>query len=673
MPLRSGRRAFLRGAAALGAGLSLGRAGAAAPAPDAAGVVPRRLYFLEPDYSNVRVSPDGSQLAYLAPVRGVRNLFVAPLAEPHKGRQVTRVTDRNIGWYYQWAHTSRHVVFFQERDGDENWRASSVDLQSGALKLLTPERGVRSFVQEESHLFPEEVLLGHNGRDRTWFDLYRVNIVTGASTLVYENHGFSWLVTDSSFRLRLGGRYAADGSLEIAERRGDGWVPFTTVPIGDLDGTRLIDFSAEGGTLYMIDTRGRDKAALVAIDMASRKASVLAADDEADIVGAELDHRTRQPLAAMAVKARRRWHAIDASAKTDLERLVASGSGDLGFVSRSLDGRRITVYYERDTGSGEFALLDRTSGRVTPLYKAHAERDRMALRPLQPVAIRARDGLELTSYLTLPKDKPEARLPLVLAIHGGPYARDGWGFSSVHQFLANRGYAVLSVNFRGSTGFGKAFVTAADKEWGGRMHDDLIDAVEWAVAQGIADPKRVCAYGASYGGYAALVAATKTPEVFACIVDIFGISNLLTFMATIPPYWKPWFSVWKNRLGDPDTEEGRAFLRTRSPLFNLERATRPILVVQGLQDVRVVAAESEQMVTALERKGAPVTYVTFPDEGHGFARQENRLAFSAIVEAFLAKHLGGRYQPIEGDFAGSSLRVHTGASLVPGLAESLKT
>ena len=668
----SGRRGFLVSTAALGAAYSLRHAGAAEPPAARDALVPRRLYFLEPDYGHVRISPDGSQLAYQAPVGGVRNLFVAPVAEPRRGRQVTHVTDRNIGWWYEWAHTGRHLVFFQERDGDENWRGSSVDLESGALKPLTPERGVRSFVQQTSHLFPEEILLRHNGRDRTWFDLYRVNIITGDATLVYENNAFTWLVTDNSFRLRLGGRYSADGSLELVERRGDGWLPFATVPIGDLDGTRLLGFSAEGDTLYMIDTRGRDKAALVGIDMASRAAKVLAADDEADIVGAELDPRTRQPLAALAVKARRRWHAIDAATRTDLKRLAAR-SGDLEFINRSLDGRRISVFHERDTGSGEFALLDRASGRVAPLYKAYAARDRMALRPLQPVTIRSRDGLELNSYLTLPSDKPGERLPLVLAIHGGPYWRDSWGFSSTHQFLANRGYAVLSVNFRGSTGFGKAFVTAADKEWGGRMHDDLIDAVDWAVARGIADPKRVCAYGASYGGYSALVAATKTPEVFACIVDIFGISNLLTFMATIPPYWKPWFSVWKNRLGDPDTEEGRAFLRSRSPLFNLDRATRPILVVQGMQDVRVVAAESEQMVAALERKGTPVTYVTFPDEGHGFTREPNRVAFSAIVEAFLAKHLGGRYQPIEGDFSGSSLRVHTGASLVPGLAESLKT
>jgi dipeptidyl aminopeptidase/acylaminoacyl peptidase len=669
MPHPSGRRAFLGSAAALGGAWWLPRGAWAQGAPDA--LVPRRLYSVEPDFGNVRISPDGSQLAYLAPVNGIRNLFVAPVGEPRQGRQVTRVTDRNIGWFYQWAYTGRHLLFFQDRDGDENWRASSVEVSSGTLRALTPERGVRALFQETSHRFPEEILLRHNGRDRSYFDLYRISLVTGASSLVYENRTFSWFITDSAFRLRLGARYAADGSLELDERRGDAWVPFIKVPIGDLDGTRLIDFSADGKILYMIDTRGRDKAALVAIDMASGAMRVLAEDAEADIVRAELDERTRAPYAALAVRARKRWHALDAQTKADLGRL-ASLDGDVEFVSRTLDGRRATVFYERDASSGEFALLDRASGRVTPLYKARAAHDRIGLRRMQPVVIRARDGLDLHGYLTLPKDGAE-RVPLVLAIHGGPYWRDSWGYSSSHQLLANRGYAVLSVNFRGSTGFGKAFVTAADGEWGGRMHDDLIDAVDWAIAQGIADPKRVCAYGASYGGYAALVCATRTPERFACIVDIFGISNLLTFMATIPPYWKPWFSVWKKRVGDPDTEQGRAFLRSRSPLFNLERATRPILIIQGMQDVRVVAAESEQMVAALKDKGAPVTYISFPDEGHGFSREPNRFAIDAIVEAFLARHLGGRYQPIGDDFAGSSLRVLTGAQLVPGLAESLKT
>jgi dipeptidyl aminopeptidase/acylaminoacyl peptidase len=274
----------------------------------------------------------------------------------------------------------------------------------------------------------------------------------------------------------------------------------------------------------------------------------------------------------------------------------------------------------------------------------------------------------LNGYLTRPAAPTGGgKSPIVLVIHGGPYLRDEWGFYPEHQWLANRGYAALSINYRGSTGFGKAFVTAADHEWGGKMHDDLIDAVQWALGRGFADDKRIGFYGGSYGGYSALMAATKTPEVFACIVDEFGVSNLITFMATIPPYWGPWFSIWKNRLADPATEAGRAWLRDRSPLNHIERASRPILIAQGMRDVRVVPAESQQMVTALKARHTPVTYLTFPDEGHGFVRPENRLAFNAVAEAFLAKHLGGQFQPIGNDFAGSSIKIETGADLVPGL------
>ena len=325
------------------------------------------------------------------------------------------------------------------------------------------------------------------------------------------------------------------------------------------------------------------------------------------------------------------------------------------------------VYFERDTASGEYALIDRAAAAVKHLYVQHKALDEIPLKPLQPVKFAARDGLGLNGYLTLPATAGAAKPPLVLVIHGGPYARDQWGFNPTHQWLANRGYAALSINYRGSTGFGKAFVTAADHEWGAKMHDDLIDGLDWAIAKGIGDPKRVGFYGASYGGYSALMAATKTPERFACIVDLFGISNLITFMATIPPYWSPWFRVWKLRLGDPGTEEGKALLAERSPLNHLERATKPILIAQGLQDVRVVAAESEQMVAALKQRDVPVTYVTFADEGHGFVRPENRLAFYAVAEAFLAKYLGGEVQPVGGDFAGSSIQIPTGRELVPGL------
>jgi dipeptidyl aminopeptidase/acylaminoacyl peptidase len=662
------RRVFLRRSAAWTAvlplaGLPRGRA-AASPAD----LVPRQVFFDEPDYIDVRVSPDGASLAWLAPIDRVNNLWVAPIADPAAARPVTRVTGRSIGSYFRWAHTNRHLIYFRDHDGDENYRAFSVDIATSAVVPLTPDDGVKSFMQEIDHKFPEQVLFRHNQRDKRYFDLFGINIVSGASELKFENPDFLDLITDSAFQLRLGSRVNAAGTVEIFERQADGsWQPFLEIPIGDVDLTGLIDFSADGNTLYMLDSRGRDKAALFAVDMTTRRASLLAADDEADIVQVAMDDETRRPFAAKSIRDRVHWIGLDDGAGQDLADFARHGPGDVGIISDSLDRRTASIFYERDTESGEFALLDRNTRQVRKLFTERKALADVALRKLQPVTFPARDGLKLNGYLTEPAQDGGGKPPLVLAIHGGPYARDAWGFSPLHQWLANRGYAVLSVNYRGSTGFGKAFIAEADREWGGRMHDDLIDAVNWAIAQGIADPKRVGFYGASYGGYSALMAATKTPETFACIVDVFGISNLVTFMATIPPYWGPWFSVWKKRLGDPGTEEGRAFLIERSPLTHIDRAIRPILIAQGLRDVRVVPAESAQMVEALKQRGVPVTYVTFSDEGHGFARPENRMAFTAVTEAFLAKHLGGRYQPIGDDFAGSTLKVETGGELVPGL------
>jgi dipeptidyl aminopeptidase/acylaminoacyl peptidase len=661
------RRDFLRLTAIWGATLPLFGL-ARRVAAQTGDLVARRVFFDNPDYTRVSLSPDGKHLAWLAPLNGVSNLWVAPVSDPTAGQPVTRATDRNLGASYEWAYSSRHLVFFQERDGDENWRASSVDITNGSIVPLTPPQGVKSFVQGRDLKFPDEMLVRHNARDKRYFDLFRVNLVTGASELKYENNDYADLATDGDFRLRLGTRLTADGTSEYFELRDDGsWAPFMQVPIGDVDATRPLAFSADGNTLYMLDSRGRDKAGLFALDMTTRATTLLAADDEADIVQVSFDDH-RRPIAARSIGDRTRWHVIDASATQDLADLARHGPGDVEIIDRSSDDRLVSVFYERDTESGEFALLDRGTHEVRSLFRQRKGLDNIGLRKMKPLVIPARDGLRLRCYLTLPQAEAAAgKLPLVLLIHGGPYSRDIWGFSSTHQWLANRGYAVLSVNYRGSTGFGKAFIAAADREWGGRMHDDLIDAVNWAIAEGIADPKRVGFFGASYGGYSALTAATRTPEMFACIIDVFGISNLITFMTTVPPYWSPWFSVWKNRLADPGTEQGRAFLAERSPINHLERATRPILVAQGMRDVRVVAAESEQMVAALRKRGVPLTYITFADEGHGFVRPQNQLAFNAVAEAFLAKHLGGRFQPVGNDFAGSTLKIEIGGDLVPGL------
>src|SRR6185369_336639 len=599
------------------------------------------------DVAWAQLSFDGAWVAYIAPVDGVRNLWVAPIADPRAGRPVTRVTERPIGFFFQWAYTNRHLVFFEERDGDENWRASSVDIQDGTIAPLTPPRGVRARLQEVSQRFPREMLFSHNEREKQFFDIFRIDIVTGKSTRLFENHQFAWLMTDSAFQLRLGVRFLKDGSAEVLERRPSGtWMPFMSIARSEVDATRLLDFSADGKTLYLFDARDRDKAVLMAVDTATRRARVITADPDADVTGVLLHRVTRRPLAASAMVDRRHWRAADATFGADLTTIQSSTTGDIDLIGLSADASRVLVLLQHDAASPEFAMYDRATRRVRPLFKARRSLDGVPLRPLEPVTFPARDGLKLQGYLTRPA--PDARnVPMVLVIHGGPYARDEWGYNSTHQWLANRGYAVLSINYRGSTGFGKAFVTAADREWGGKMHDDLIAGVDWAVARGIADPRRVGFLGGSYGGYAALTAATKTPEVFACIVDIYGIANLITFMAAIPPYWGPMFSIWKNRLGDPDTEEGRAFLRERSPLTQIDKAVRPILIVQGLEDVRVTRAESEQMVAVLQRRNVPVTYVVFPDEGHGFSKPKNQIAFRAVTEAFLAKHLGGAAQPID--------------------------
>jgi dipeptidyl aminopeptidase/acylaminoacyl peptidase len=666
----SSRRRFLGSVASATAGLLLPRTARSFAEERARSLVPRETFFGDPDVASAYLSFDGASVAYVAPVDGVRNLWVAPVGNLAAARPVTRVTERPIGSFCQWAYTNRHVVFFEERDGDENWRASSVDIRDGAITPLTPPRGVRAWVHEVSRRFPREMLFTHNEREKRFSDLYRVDVVTGKSTLVYENNQFAWLATDSAFQLRLAARYLPSGDVEVLERRPSGaWALFLTIPIGEIDGTRLLDFSDDGKTVYLVETRGRDKAALVAMDMATRRTRVLVEDRDADLSRVLLHRVTRRPLAGSAMVDRRRWHAADPEFAEDLKAMQSSTRGDIEMVGLSADARRVLMFVQQDAASPEWTLYDRTARRVTPLFKARRGLDGLPLRPLEPVSFPALDGLKIQGYLTLPE--PGARnVPMVLAIHGGPYLRDEWGFNATHQWLANRGYAVLSINYRGSTGFGKAFVTAANREWGGKMHDDLIAGVTWAVARGVADPKRVGFYGGSYGGYAALTAATRTPDVFACIVDIYGIANLLTFMAAIPPYWMPFFSVWKNRLGDPDTEEGRAFLRERSPLTHIERAYRPILIVQGLEDVRVTRAESEQMVEVLRRRNVPVTYVVFPDEGHGFSKPKNQIAFRAVTEAFLAKHLGGAAQPIDRtrDFAGSSLTVEVGADLIPGLS-----
>jgi dienelactone hydrolase len=512
------------------------------------------------------------------------------------------------------------------------------------------------------------MLFGLNARDRKLFDLVRINVTTGDSEPAFQNPGFQQVYTAPDFLVRLGRRFLPDGSAEIQQWDPDGtWRSFLTIGVDDVFTTWPDRVSPDGRSVFMIDSRGRNTAALVEIDCQTGESQVLAEDSEADIVEAAYDPDSGRPYAAAAFATRKLWHRIDPAYGFDLDHLqAAQGAGEFAIVSQSNQRDRVAAYYYRSDAAGEFRLYDRKKQSLLPLFKDRTDLDTIALQPMQPVAIRASDGVMLPSYLTLPTASAR-NIPMVLAIHGGPYWRDKWGLSGLHQWLASRGYAVLSVNYRGSSGFGKHFIQIADQGWGGRMQDDLTDAAAWAVAEGYADPRRLGFFGASYGGYAALTAATKTPETFACIVDLFGPANLVTLMRSIPSYWHTWFSTWKRRLADPTTQAGRQWLIARSPLTHVGQIVRPLLIGQGLRDVRVTPDESATIVQAMQARDIPVTYVTFPDEGHGFARQENRIAFCAVMEAFFAQHLGGRAEAVGDAFSGSTIQFEAGRSLISGI------
>ena len=640
------------------------RSAATAGAP-----IPRRVLFGDPERSIARISPDGRRVAFLAAVDGILNVWVGPIDNPGAARPLTRVTDRNLGPWLTWLHNNRHVVYFRERGGDENWQAHRVDVETGASITLTPAPGVKSYVHQQSHHFPDELLIAHNERDKRFFDIYRVNVASGQSTLLQANNGFVGFFTDPQFRVRFAVRSAADGGWDYLQRRDDGeWHPFAKIGMADAMPTRPIEFSDDGKELFWLDSRGRDTAAAVTQDLATGATRVLAEDAKADMVELMLEPLTYRPIAGACVHARTDWRVIDRSYTDDFAALAQLCDGDLAYLGWSDDRQQAIAYFERDVGSGRFFHYDRTAKKGRLLFTARPALEEVPLVPLEPLVVRARDGLDLVCYLSRPRDaKPGTPLPMVLCVHGGPWARDFWGFQPTHQWLADRGYAALSVNYRGSTGFGKDFVNAANLEWAGRMHDDLIDAVDWAIGAGIAAKDRIGIFGASYGGYAALVGLTFTPEKFTCGIDLFGISNLLTFLRAIPDYWKPWQTLWKVRMGDYTTEAGQKFLQERSPLNHVGRIMRPLLIGQGANDVRVKPAESEQIVAAMQARGIPVTYVYYSDEGHGFRRPENRRAFTAVAEVFLAQHLGGRFEPVGEDFAGSSIEFKAGRELIPGL------
>ncbi|MBK9032541.1 MAG: S9 family peptidase [Myxococcales bacterium] len=646
----------------------------APPAHPRGDLIPRAVLFGNPERSGPEISPDGKWLAFGAPADGVMNVFVAPIDDLAKAVQVTFDRARPVRQYY-WSADSAYVLYEQDAAGDENFHIFRVGRDGAGALDLSARPNTRAELVAISHAHPDRVLIGMNDRDPTVHDVYEVTLATGAATRIFENPGYVGPIADDDLKVRFAQRFEPDGTVKIFANGPRGWVERDTFPAEDQLSTQLVALEASGKRYYQIDSRGRDTGALFRIDSASGKRTLLAEHARAD-AGGLLMHPTTGVVRAVAFTvARPEWKVLDKAVAKDLTALRALDDGDFRVVSMSADDRTWIVAYSSDRQPARYWRWDRKARKGALLYAARPALADLPLARMHPVEIPARDGLPLVSYLTLPvaadpdgAGTPAAPVPMVLLVHGGPWARDGWGYNPIVQLLANRGYAVLRVNFRGSTGFGKAFVNAADLQWGKTMHDDLLDAVAWAVDHKITTAADVCIMGGSYGGYATLAGLTLTPTTFKCGVDIVGPSNLITLAGSVPPYWKPMISVFKRRMGDWDTAEGKAAMLAVSPLTHAGAIERPLLIGQGANDPRVKQAESDQIVQAMQAKGLPVTYVLFPDEGHGFARPENLLAFMAVTEAFLSAHLGGSYQPMTADdFAGSTIQIPAGAAGIPGL------
>jgi len=612
-------------------------------------LIPRSVLFGNPERTSPQISHDGSSLAWIAPRDGVLNVWVAPIgpagADWAAARAVTDDRDRGVR-VFGWAWDGRHLLYVQDVGGDENWRLYDVDLETGARRDLTPYEKIHATIIGSSKRRPAEVLVGINADNPQLHDVYRLDLETGALVKEIENPGYAGWLADEDLVVRCAMAPLPDGSFDVLVRDSGSadaeWRKLLTIPAEDATSTDVVSFSGDGRTLLMITSVGADKARLTRVDLATGASTLLAADPDTDVSGVILHPDTRDPQVVSILKDRMTYVVLDPSVEDDVKAIRALHPGDPVFSGRDEADQTWLVAFTYDAGSITYYMYDRPSKSGRLLFEARPSLSSYTLAAMEPFTFTARDGLTIHGYVTFPPGLDRTGLPAVLNVHGGPQVRDTWGYDPEAQWMSNRGYLCVQVNYRGSTGYGKAFVAAGDREWGGKMHDDLIDAVSYVVREGWADPSRVAIYGGSYGGYAALVGAAFTPGVFCCAVDIVGPSNLKTLLETIPPYWAPMIAQLYRRVGNPETDVD--FLWSRSPLSRARDIRIPLLIAQGANDPRVKQAESEQIVAALADAGIEHEYLLFPDEGHGFAKPENRIRFYTAAERFLARYLSGRYE-----------------------------
>lgn len=610
-------------------------------------LIPRHLLFGNPEKTSPQISPDGKKLAYLAPdANGVLNVWVRDLTEKDQAdRLITSDKKRGVRSFY-WQLDNQHILYAQDLDGDENWHIYQTAIDTKETKNLTPFEGCQAGIIDYDPRFPNEMLVQTNQRDKGLFDVYRLNLKTGEYTLDTENPDdvFAW-VADHDLHIRACQSYTNEGNtlIRVRDHAKAPWRPFLTIPAEESE-SGVVGFTPDNQAVYFLSSVDANTNRLIKIALKNQQQEVILEDPQYDIEDIMTNPLTHQLEAAGIEKDKFEWIVLDPSLNKDFQFLKEkSPKGVFRLISRDLANRQWVVAFTSDDRPAQFFVYDRLTQKLTFLFTTQPELEKYTLSPMTPISFQAQDGMTIHGYLTLPADQEPRHLPTVLLVHGGPWTRDTWGLSSSVQWLANRGYAVLQINYRGSTGYGKKYTNAGDKEWAGKMHTDLLDGKKWMIEKGYADPQKIAIYGGSYGGYATLVGLTFTPDEFCCGVDIVGPSNLITLLKTFPPYWAPLKTQMDRRVGNLEKEED--FLKSRSPLFKADQIKKPLLIGQGANDPRVKQAESDQIVQAMRQKNIPVEYLLFADEGHGFARPENRLKFYAAAEEFLAKYLGGRSQP----------------------------
>lgn len=599
--------------------------------------IPLQDFFKNPEKTRFQISDNGEHISYMAPVDRRMNVFISPLGKSEES-QITFETERDVADYF-WGN-DKHILFLKDNKGDENFKLFSVNIETGEQLCLTPFEEVTTQYVDNLENIDNAILIGLNKRNKEIFDVYKLNIETGDLELVFENPGnVSGYITDHNGTIRL--LHTTDGvnqSFLYRANENDEFNHVLSLSFKDALQPHFFDFNNE--LLYVSSNINRDKTAIVLVDPATmEEKDFIFSNEEVDVNALSYSKKRKVITTASFVTWKKFYHFFDEKVESHFKELqsLVGEEFEIVIVSKDDDEQKFIIRTYSDRSLGCYYLYDAKESQLYELAEVSPWLDADQLSEMKPITYPARDGKIINGYLTIPKGRVAKELPVVVNPHGGPWYRDVWGFNPEVQFLTNRGYAVFQMNFRGSTGYGRDFWESSFKEWGKKMQDDITDGVNWLIEEGIANPKKVAIYGGSYGGYATLAGVTFTPDLYACAIDFVGVSNLFTFMETIPPYWKPYLEMMYEMVGHPEND--KELLHSSSPVFHVDKIKTPLMVVQGAKDPRVKQAESDQIVEALRNNGVEVEYMLKENEGHGFRNEENKFEFYDAMEKFLEKHL----------------------------------